>query len=90
MEVEDVEMSPVEMLDEEEVSTFTFDDACGPVRPSNEPEEKDYKSEGDPESRPATPKTPLTPDYLGLFFCLNIIETKIYECWKRSQLKTES
>ncbi|CAA90342.2 Cyclin-dependent kinase 11.2 [Caenorhabditis elegans] len=64
MEVEDVEMSPVEMLDEEEVSTFTFDDACGPVRPSNEPEEKDYKSEGDPESRPATPKTPLTPDYL--------------------------
>lgn len=69
MEIEDVEMSPVELKEETEISTFTFDDDCGPSRPPQPKRENSSDGtdeEEEEKSRSATPATPETPQPVDL------------------------
>ncbi|CAL2049292.1 unnamed protein product [Caenorhabditis brenneri] len=70
LEVEDVEMSPVELKEDTEISTFAFPNAVGPSKPSKAP--KVVERDGTPAIRQVDrykdhsgPVTPSTPSILG-------------------------
>ncbi|KAF1747119.1 hypothetical protein GCK72_023578 [Caenorhabditis remanei] len=59
LEIEDIEKSPTPLKDEDPIVSFTFDDTCGPARPSRVASEPNSDhDEVDMEYRPATPLTP--------------------------------
>lgn len=59
LEIEDFEKSPTPLKDEEEISTFTFEDACGPARPEKiDVAPESDRTESGKESGEMTPEAP--------------------------------